>query len=141
MKKSKLELLGLIGISIVSLSSCEKISKEDDSTIVKRCCEKYISEYEIVDKNSDSVQVSINAPDLKKILETIYKEKGNQEITDTDIEKTVNEHPEYKREYKFWCDSEKNYEIENDFLEEVSKDLITEAIKSVRYREEWSTEE
>lgn len=142
MGKRKFQVLVLISLSLVMLLSCRRYNKGDDSDAVKRYCENYASEYEILEKgNNGAVKVSINAPDFKSIMSLIIEKKNNQDITVNDIEKAVEKHPECKKEYKFWTDGEENNEIKKDFLEIVSKDLIVEAIKNVEYTEEWSVEE
>lgn len=142
MRKRKLGALVMIGLSIVMLLSCGISKKEDNSNALKKYCEKYVSEYEIIEeKENGSIMVTVNAPDFKSITEVIMAEKGENDITVNDIEKIINEYPDYKKEYKFWVDADEKDEIEKGFLNEISEELIVEAIKNVDYTEEWSAEE
>ena len=85
--------------------------------------------------------VSVNAPDFKSVTEAIMAENGENDITVNDIEEIVNEYPDYKKEYKFWVDTDEKDEVEKGFLNEISEELIVDAIKNVDYTEEWSAEE
>lgn len=140
MRKGKLKALGLISLTLVMLSSCEILKKEDDSNRLRKYCEKYTSEYEVVEKKEDgAIMVKIDAPDFKSIIEDILFENGKKDVTVDDIEKAVDEYPDYNKEYKFWvnCDDE----VERGFLNEISEELIVEAIKNIDYTEEWSADE
>lgn len=142
MKKRKLGVLVMIGLSLVMLSSCGISKKEDDGNALKKYCEKYASEYEVVEEmENGAVMVTVNAPDFKSVTEAIIAENGENDITVNDIEKIVDEYPDYKKEYKFWVDADKKDEVEKVFLSEISEELIIEAIKKVDYAEEWSAEE
>lgn len=85
--------------------------------------------------------VSVNAPDFKNVAEAIMAENGENDITVNDIEKIVNEYPDYKKEYKFWVDADEKDEVEKGFLSEISEELIVDAIKNIDYTEEWGAEE
>lgn len=142
MRKRKLGSLVMIGLSLVVLSSCGISKKEDDGNALKKYCEKYASEYEVIEqKENGAIMVSINAPDFKSVTEAIMAENGENDITVNDIEEIVNEYPDYKKEYKFWVDADEKDEVEKGFLNEISEELIVDAIKNVDYTEEWSAEE
>lgn len=142
MRKRKLGVLVMTGLSLVMLSSCGISKKEDNSNALKKYCEKYVSEYEVIEeKENGSIMVSVNAPDFKNIAEAIMAENGENDITVNDIEKIVNEYPDYKKEYKFWVDANEKDEVEKGFLSEISEELIVDAIKNIDYTEEWSAEE
>ncbi|MGN0408912.1 MAG: hypothetical protein ACI4E3_00745 [Candidatus Fimousia sp.] len=142
MKRCKLRGILFIGLSLVILSSCGIFRDENDSKSMKKYCEKYVSEYKVMEKKDNgSVMISVNAPDFKRMLEVIIEENEEKDITVDDIEKVAKKYPDYKKEYKFWVDTEEDDEIKKAFLNEVSKELIVEAIKNVEYTDEWSVEE
>lgn len=138
----KLGVCVLIGLSIVMLSSCSIFNKKDSSDAIKRYYENYASKYEIIEQGQDgAVRVNICAPDFKSIVSLIIEENNNQDIIVNDIERVVKEHPELKKEYIFWVDEEERDEIKKEFLEKISEEMMMEAIKNVKYTEEWSVEE
>lgn len=142
MRKRKLGALVMTGLSLVMLSSCGITKKEDNSNALKKYCEKYALEYEVIEeKENGAIMVSVNAPDFKNVAEAIMAENGENDITVNDIEKIVNEYPNYKKEYKFWVDANEKDEVEKGFLSEISEELIVDAIKNIDYTEEWSAEE
>lgn len=142
MRKRKLGALVMTGLSLVMLSSCGITKKEDNSNALKKYCEKYVLEYEVIEeKENGAIMVSVNAPDFKNVAEAIMAENGENDITVNDIEKIVNEYPNYKKEYKFWVDANEKDEVEKGFLSEISEELIVDAIKNIDYTEEWSAEE
>lgn len=141
MRKSKLEAVVMIGLSLAILTSCGTSEKEKDDAL-KNYCEKYASEYEVIEQmENGAIMVSVNAPDFKSVTEAIMAENGENDITVNDIEEIVNEYPDYKKEYKFWVDTDEKDEVEKGFLNEISEELIVDAIKNVDYTEEWSAEE
>lgn len=142
---NRVKLLMIIIISVSTLSSCGILcnkNKENNIDSVKSYCEKYASEYDVIESGDNgAVQVSVEAPDFCKIVENIIGESGDQSVTVSEIEDEVNRYPEYTKEYNFWVDKEEDSEIRKAFLDEVSKELIIYAIRNTEFKDEWSVEE
>lgn len=143
--KAIVRIILLFVISTIALSACGRVNKEEKKKTdkeLKNYCANYSSEYEVLESGENGAsQIRIDAPDFRMIIKNLLDEKGGQDITVNDIEEAVKKHPEYAKKYVFWTDAENEDEIEKRFLEEVSKDLIIEAIENTEIREEWSAEE
>ena len=133
-------------ISSLALSACASANKKEENQKteeeLKSYCADYSSEYEVLESEENGAsKISVEAPDFRTIIKIVLDEKGVHDITVHEIEETAKMHPEYTKEYLFVVDDESEDEIKKRFLEEVSKDLIIEAIENTEYKEEWSAEE
>lgn len=140
--------IGVLKITVFSmlliLTSCGSLHNNEDKNdeLIKDYYEGFVSEYDVIETSDNgSVHISLEAPDLSRISESIYAEKGDQDITVSAIDEEVKKHPEYQKTYDFWADSEDNTEIREAFLDKVSEELITASIMNIKYSEEWSAEE
>lgn len=141
----KLEVLIIMGFSILLiLTSCGSLHKNEDNNdeLMNDYFEGFVSEYDVIETSDNgSVHISLEAPDLCKICESIYAETGNQDITVSAIADEVKNHPDYQKIYDFWVNSEDDTEIREALLNQVSEELIKASIQNIKYSEEWSAEE
>lgn len=143
--RTTMRIMLLFVISSIALSACGIVNREEKKETdeeLKSFCANYSSEYEVLEGGENGAsQISIDAPDFRRIIRSILDEEGVQDISVNDIEEAAKKHPEYTKKYVFLTDAENEDEIEKRFLEEVSKDLIIEAIENTEIREKWSEEE
>lgn len=131
----------LLSGCLMVFSSCKKAENKMEKGTVKKFYKQYASEYQIVQRNKQrGAQVSVSAPDFKFILRSL-KKHDKKKISIKEIEEQVQKYPKNKKNYSFWVKKEKKEIIEKEFLEEISKDLILDSIKSIKFTEKWSTEE
>lgn len=143
--KCRIHTTILIILCLIFLAACQKnqdkeIESQDKS--IRKFCAQYATDYEILEKKEttgDKFKISINAPDFNYIIKTLSNK--NQKITLKNLKEIIEKHPDQQKKYIFYSSTSKSKDIENAFMEEISYDLATDAIKNVKYSDKWSTEE
>lgn len=138
--KKSVVIIGIVGFTFLIVAGAflltylKNKSTESDEDAIKNYCVQYASDYEIIDNSNNSeIQINVTAPDFSSIVAILAEE--NREITLRELEKTVEEHSELKKNYNFSVKSEKADDIENAFIEEVLYDLMVNAISNTEYAE------
>lgn len=131
----------MVSLSVIFITACGNGRVEKEGGDVKEYLEEYAMDYEVIKEENNKKQLKIKAPDFPKVITVMSKDGEEKEIRKTDLEEAVKDYPEYKKEYIIWVEDTSQEQIEEQFLQEVSKELIIEAIKDIEYTEQWGAGE
>ena len=134
--KKIIMLFILIGI----LGACGKQKVSNQEKEIQNIYDEAVQNYEIIgDEGEEGYTVRVNAPDLIAIYGEI---SGNSSETDIEIDKKIiEEYPYLEKEYVFNVSEKENESIKEAFLQQMTWELMCEAIKQTVFTEEWSAEE
>ena len=134
--KKIIMLFILIGI----LGACGKQKVSNQEKEIQNIYDEAVQNYEIIgDEGEEGHTVRVNAPDLIAIYGEI---SGNSSETDIEIDKKIiEEYPYLEKEYVFNVSEKENESIKEAFLQQMTWELMCEAIKQTVFTEEWSAEE
>ena len=134
--KKIIMLFILIGI----LGACGKQKVSNQEKEIQNIYDEADQNYEIIgDEGEEGYTVRVNAPDLIAIYGEI---SGNSSETDIEIDKKIiEEYPYLEKEYVFNVSEKENESIKEAFLQQMTWELMCEAIKQTVFTEEWSAEE
>lgn len=123
-------------LCVAALCSCKVYSEDEmrnDHTVRRIISDfgDYADDYQIVRKNSDEILVLVNAPDFPALSEEIYDLDWEEPLDWMTMSDMIEFHPNYRKDYEFWVESEDMEEIRKEFLDAVAKDLMVRAIEQV----------
>lgn len=139
---NKLEFLKMSMLFVCAgvLTACGQQEISDRKKDINEIYNQAIQNYEVIQEDSsEDYEVCVNVPDLIAIYDEI---SGHLQETDVEIDKEVLEkYPDLEKKYIFNVPKLEDEIIKEAFLQQITGELMCEAIKQTVITEEWSVEE
>ncbi len=140
MNKLKFLKMYMLFVCAGVLIACGKQKVSNRKRDIDSIYNQAIRNYEIIQEVSDEdYMVLVKVPDLVAIYDEL---SGHLQETDVKIDKEILEkYSDLKKEYIFNVSKLEDEIIKEAFLQQITKELMCEAIKQTVITEEWSAEE
>lgn len=140
MNKLKFLKMSMLFVCAGVLTACGQQEISDRKKDINEIYNQAIQNYEVIQEDSsEGYEICVNVPDLIAIYDEI---SGHLQETDVEIDKEVIEkYPDLEKKYIFNVPELEDEFIKEAFLQQITGELMCEAIKQTVITEEWSVEE
>lgn len=126
-------------VMVILLVNRQNVNNEKlEYEVIQQYCLQFAKDYVVVSTTEDNKSlISVTAPDFSSIVVKL-SEEGKQ-ITEKELKRIVSENASETKEYTFSVDNtEDREEVEHVFLEQISYELMLDAVRNTEYVESGS---